>query len=832
MRKKLNLKILCILFVLVIVSLVFSACNGTCPEIKFMNGDVDYATVRSSGNEIIDMPTDPQKDNLKFCGWFYDNNEWSEPFTAYSFWNTSLLANIKVYAKWEAIPATPLLNQVETQDGILLELSDDKTYYTVTHYNDKYGKISIPESYENTPITAIGSYAFRSCDNLTSITIPSTITSIGKYAFKYCHSLLEIEIPNSITTIAEYAFHGCGFTSITIPDSVTSIENNAFSYSSLTSIVIPNGVTTIADEAFENCSSLANIEIPDSVISIGSFAFEGTAWYNNQPDGLVYAGKVAYRYMGDMPENNSIEIKDGTKTIAGSTFENTGYNLVRITIPDSVTNIGKSAFYNCYNLSSVVISDDSNLTTIGDNAFYYCQRLSSINLPQGLTTIGNSAFYKNDFTSINIPSSVTNIGEFAFGNCKLNSITLGEGNLSYKMLDGVLFNNALTELIQYPNRSTATSYTIPDSVMSICPSAFVDCINLRSIFIPNSVTKIPNLAFSRCSSLISITIPESLTEIGYCAFWHCSALTSVTIPDSVAIIGESAFSNCTKLAEVIIPKGLTKLNNYIFSGCDSLISIKIPKNIISMNSTTFSGCDLLAEILVDAENQNYTSQDGILYSKDKTQIIDVPQGKVGEVVLPTGISSIPEYAFNNCEKITSITIPDSVTTIEAVAFRGCASLSEIIVDANSKYYTMIHGVLYNKNKTELIVASQTISGELVLPNEVKTISAYAFENCNTLSSIILPSSLTSIGEMAFYNCNNLVSTTIPRYLSIGYSAFSFCGKLQNVYYYGLNETRWNQLFADNPYNDLKNKTPCYYSETKIADGAHWHFVDDVPTIWT
>ena len=189
-------------------------------------------------------------------------------------------------------------------------------------------------------VTSIGKYAFFKCTSLKSVSIADSVTTIGANAFNTCSGLTDINLPYGITVIGGYTFGKCSsLKDITIPNSVKNIEYFAFSgCTGLTGAVIPDGVTSIGEGAFTSCSNLTSINVPDSVTSIGELAFSNTAWYDNQPDGLVYAGKVAYKYKGTMPENTSIVLENGTKGIAGEAFFNCA-GLTGIVMPESVTSM-------------------------------------------------------------------------------------------------------------------------------------------------------------------------------------------------------------------------------------------------------------------------------------------------------------------------------------------------------------------------------------------------------------------------------------------------------------------------------------------------------------
>ena len=430
-------------------------------------------------------------------------------------------------------------------------------------------------------VTSIGDYTFYGCKSLTSITIPCSVTSIGNDAFGFCENLTNITIPDSVTSIGEDAFYYCAsLTSITIPNSVTSIGNYTFyGCTSLTSITIPDSVISIGWCAFYDCASLTSITIPNSITSIGLEAFDNTPWYDSKPDGIVYIGKILYRYKGDMPANTNIVIPDSVASIGYRAFYMCT-NLTSITIPNSVTSIEESAFEWCEGLTSITIPN--SVTSIEESAFACCKGLTSVTIPDSVKSIGGDVFFGCDsLTSITIPDSVTSVGQSAFEYCEsLTSITIPNSVISIGWS-------------AFENCTSLTSITIPDSVTNIGGSAFENCTSLENITIPNSVTSIEKKAFYGCKSLTSITIPDCVTSIGNGAFYGCKSLTSITIPDSVTSIGEGAFRNCKSLTSITIPNGVTSIDYYTFEYCTSLTSIIIPDSVTSIVGSAFKGCDNL-----------------------------------------------------------------------------------------------------------------------------------------------------------------------------------------------------------------------------------------------
>ena len=398
-------------------------------------------------------------------------------------------------------------------------------------YNcSKLNSITIPNS-----VTSIGYEAFEGCSSLTSITIPVGVTSIGSSAFSNCsnltkaefasiESLCEINFGNSWANPLSEAKHlyinGKEVTDVVIPNSVTSIGSYAFSgCSGLTSVVIPESVTTIGGYAFDCCSGLTSITIPNSVTSIGVNAFYNTAWYNNQPDGLIYAGKVAYKYKGTMSFGTKIVLDEGTVSVCENAFKNY-YMMTSITIPNSVTEIGENAFTGCSGLTSISIK----CTSAPEDLFKSCTAVEKLEV--GVATLASSPLgmtLAGSLKEVNILDGVKEIGADAFKDCtnlERVSFESAEGLL------GITFGNG------YANPLCQNKVlNIGDKIVS-------------ELVIPESVTSVNNYALFNCRSIKKVTGGENVKSIGVGAFSGNVKLSELHLGSSVKKIGNEAFSQC------------------------------------------------------------------------------------------------------------------------------------------------------------------------------------------------------------------------------------------------------------------------------------------------
>ena len=461
-------------------------------------------------------------------------------------------------------------------------------------------------------------------------------------------------------------------------------------FTGITSIVIPDSVISIGVSTFSGCTSLAEITVSPNNKNYSSVA--GVLFNKDVSELIVYPkgnGRSAYT------------VPDGVTSIGGSAFSGCT-SLAEIVIPDSVTSIGGSAFSGCTSLAEIVIPD--SVTSIGGFAFSGCTSLSKVDLPKTLTTIEAGTF--RDCTSLKeivIPDSVTEI----------------RSNWGYDGCDGAFSGCTSLSKVDLPKKLTTIEagtfrdctslkeIVIPDSVTEIrCNwglGAFSGCTSLSKVDLSKNLTMIYEYTFSGCTSLAEIDIPDSVTSIGRFAFSGCTSLSKVDLPKTLTTIEAGTFRDCTSLKEIVIPDSVTSIGGSAFSNCISLESITIGSGVESLGDEWIASCRRLENITVSPENKTYSSVDGVLFNKDKSELSAYPIGnKRSSYTIPDGVEKIGKKAFYGCRYIESLTIPVSVAEIEASALGNCYDIravyylgtreqwKEVVIGADNYMFALVN----------------------------------------------------------------------------------------------------------------------------------------------
>ncbi len=292
-----------------------------------------------------------------------------------------------------------------------------------------------------------------------------------------------------------------------------------------------------------------------------------------------------------------------------------------------------------------------------------------------------------------------------------------------------------------------------------------------------------------------VDITNGVTGIGNNAFYGCTAITDANIADSVTDIGNNAFRGCVNLSEVIIPEGTASIGAGAFYGT-GLKNIAIPASVNSIGENAFGWCSSIEKITVSAENSSYSSDEyGVLFNKNKTQLIKFPNNSESSgYVIPSTVENISDDAFENCNNLETVTISASVKTIGNGVFFNCDLKNVVVSGDNASYSNDAYGVLFNKDKSELIYyPSGNSVSQYVLPETVKTVNSDAFHNASNLSSVILPDGMQGIGDYTFLFCDNLEYIHIPASVAvIGEEIADFT----NAYICSESETSYAKEYAD------------------------------------
>ena len=685
---------------------------------------------------------------------YYPEDDWSDSETWSEIWSES-----ETYS--ETMPDD--LDAFVDENGIGYVLDSFGEYYEVYSAVDFYGtEIVIPETLNGFEVKAIGQYAFIGCNDLVSISLPATIVSIGEGAFNKCPSLttiyyargveewgaISIGSNNEILDKINFVYnHGrvseglwyefvseyqcyivtgigeCEDEDIFIPAyidgyPVCEIAPNAFNWSNIRSVYIPETVYNIGQYAFGTTVEEINVSENN-----GNFkSIDGNLYSNNSTLLITYAPGKA---------NTSFTVPYGVTYINSEAFYACN-NLVRVTIPKSVTGMGEYAFYLCQSLESVNIAN--GVQTLYSYTFSNCNKLSQVTLGSGINTICYRAFNNcQSLSKLTIGKNVTHMENEFFYNCPaLSAIDVNANNTEYSSIDGNLYNKDGSELIKYCPGKSEESFTLPEGVVYINSNSFAE-------------TKVKHVTLS------------STVEYIYWGAFRNSALTSISLNDALGYI-----------------------EGYAFEGT-RLTSIYVPANVYNVGIGAFNNCFDLESIEVDYDNYYYSSEDGLLYSREKTTLYVYPAGKQEKSFkIPSNVQYIETHAFYG-SSLETVWLPDSLYGMGDDAFYGCDSINLVFfygdyyewrtfqsmfsedVNVIIDYREPSEGLTYSFNGEGYTVTGIGDFGgtALVIPSTyesypVTAIGENAFNDDQNIQYVYIPDSVTVIDETALVGCKSLL----------------------------------------------------------------------------
>ena len=581
-------------------------------------------------------------------------------------------------------------------------------------------------------------------------------------------------------------------------------------------------------------------------VKINGFYFslgntEATLVQDQSSDKTAYAGFVDITIPASVTYNNYTY---PVKTIGSSAFSGLK-NLQSVTLPNSITTINTDAFYGCVKLGSINLPE--GLQTIGTDAFYNCN-LSTITIPSTVTSIGRRAFQGNATTSVTwLPAncSIQTSNDAPFykqQNSTITSFTFGPNV------------QTIPSYICY-GMSQLDTIVLPPSVNSLGTYAFAYCSNLKSINFPVTQKTIPANFLTGCSSLESIELPATVTTINTDAFYYCTSLKSVNLPEGLQTIGTDAFRYC-KLSSITIPSTVTTINNrafqdnpttsvtwlpvscsigtsndapfykqqnstitsftfgdqvqtvpsYICYGMSQLDTIVLPPSVNSLGTYAFAYCSNLKSINLPVAQK--TIPQNFLTGCSSLESIELPAtvtnintdafyycSNLKSINLPEGLQTISTDAFRYC-KLDSITIPSTVTSIGNRAFQNNPTTSVTWLPVNCTIGTSTDAPFYKENSTitsftfgdqveiipNYLCYSMKQLDTVALPQGLKTIGNYAFAFCSTLKGVEIPASVTLVAKNSFSYCTALKNFAFPEGITtVATEVLYGCTALEEVY---------------------------------------------------
>lgn len=560
-------------------------------------------------------------------------------------------------ARYAGLVTTNNLSVIHTTDnGFVYANIQEKSYLlsTVEPVTD----LVLPVKIDGKDYT-LSNNSFNNRDDIQSVTVPRSFTKYPSNAFKGC---------NNLTTIYNESFVKLRYTDpatvignveeVTLESGCRVLYND---YSQLCRLIkySSSGTEAIIDQfmigekaytvveisraAFDGCNTITSITLSKNVEMIDEGTIGDCALLKN-----IFVDSQNPKY----------------RDIDGVLFDKAGIHLL------------------CYPKASTRTTYvvPASAQSLDLHAFWGCVNLQTIDIGNNVSAIELASFY---------------------GSKNLTAINVGANNPYYSSVDGVLYNSDISAIVIYPEGKDTTSFSVPESVISISDYAFIGCSNLIDVQLPSDVFYLGEYTFYHCTSLKTIILPIGITTMPISIFEGCTALESVSIPESVTSIGMNAFNGCSSLTEIALPSNLTSIRSGAFSGCESLKTILIPENVLSIGDGAFRDCS-----------------------------------EVESIILPSGLQEIPVSLFDNCISLKEIVLPAGVRSLNESAFNNCQALESISVAETNELLSTVDGVLYNKDMTQLIrYPAGKMESTFTIGQSIETISYNALFGCTHLKAI-------------------------------------------------------------------------------------------------
>lgn len=486
-----------------------------------------------------------------------------------------------------------------------------------------------------------------------------------------------------------------------------------------------------------------------------------------------------YNYAGFLYQRDPYE---PVAELVGYTYKNNS----TVSIPDEIygykiIQIAEGVFSDMPNLTTVYIPDSTEY--LYPNAFINCPKLSTVVLGEKMESI-SGGFY----------------------NCpKLNTITLSSENTNLTVKNGLVYSEEGKNLHFCPPGFTGT-VTIASGTEKIETNAIYSCGKVTNVVFPDSLKEMAQYSIAFCDNLNEITIPKNVETLEEGALSLANGLENILVSQNNQNFSSVQGILFDKIGEKLIvfpigrngactlPNNTKIIGKYAFANSE-ITSVSIPSRVHTIEESAFDAADSLESFTVSADNNIFSSQNGMLFDKKQTKILDCPEGKSGEITLPETVTRIAGFAFTYCDKITRVTLPSKTESIGIYAFAYCTNLKR--VDFNEElwyieaYAFAFSGIEYAKFPEELFMCDMGVFYDCLnlktvdINPELCDIPDDMFLNCISLTSLNIPEGIETVGKRAFYNCLSLKYLYLPKSLEfVDDEAFYYINTSLTAYYGG------------------------------------------------